>query len=334
MHSGGQQFDPAILHHLQENQMDIIIYQNNTGSAPAIHWWLSQELNIGPELYAFNDGYCRPRGHHVGGVVIEDSQSPFHEKHRKSINLLESAIDETSKETQNVVVDGKLVKNNKPIQDGTINVTRPFIKDKSKFDYFVWSNYGGNLVNPETIIQADKTLLVDNSVEEQMFFYISQYAFAWIETPDDINEQTESWIQEHTIENWKEVWYKKHHDNMLSKWKDGDLKYMWQLNFAHNDLRNALENGKEDIEFINADDHQRLFQVKNQKEDFTETLFSYTNKEVDHIIVGDDWFTKTEDIMAYLGIVNSFRLKKYLIDYIKVYKQKKQLYTETFSKYL
>ncbi len=314
--------------------MDIIIYQNNTGSAPAIHWWLSQELNIGPELYAFNDGYCRPRGHHVGGVVIEDSQSPFHEKHRKSINLLESVISETSNKTQNVVVDGKLVKNNKPIQDGTINVTRPFIKDKSKFDYFVWSNYGGNLVNPETIIQADKTLLVDNSVEEQMFFYISQYAFAWIETPDDINEQTESWIQEHTIENWKEVWYKKHHDNMLSKWKDGDLKYMWQLNFAHNDLRTALENGKEDIEFINADDHQRLFQVKNQKEDFTETLFSYTNKEVDHIIVGDDWFTKTEDIMAYLGIVNSFRLKKYLIDYIKVYKQKKQLYTETFSKYL
>ena len=55
---------------------------------------------------------------------------------------------------------------------------------------------------------------------------------------------------------------------------------------------------------------------------------------MDHIVVGDDWFTKTEDIMAYLGIVNSFRLKKYLIDYIKVYKQKKQLYTETFSKYL
>ena len=315
--------------------MDIIIYQNNTGSAPAIHWWLSQELNIGPELYAFNDGYCRPRGHHVGGVVIEDSQSPFHEKHRASINLLESAVDKTSNQTQNIVVDGKLVKNSKPIQDGTINVTKPFIKDKSKFDYFVWSNYGGNLVNPETIIQADKTLLVDNSVEEQMFFYISQYAFAWIETPDDIIEQTESWVQEHTsVENWKEAWYKKHHDNMLQKWKDGDLKYMWQLNFAHNDLRTALEKGNDDIEFIDADDHQRLFEVKNQEEDFSETLFSYTNKEVDHIVVGDDWFTKTEDIMTYLGIVNSFRLKKYLIDYIKVYKQKKQLYTETFSKYL
>ena len=191
------------------------------------------------------------------------------------------------------------------------------------------------MLNPETIIKADKTLLVDNSVEEQMFFYISQYAFAWIETPDDIIEQTESWIQEHpSIQNWKEIWYEKYHKDMLQKWKDGDLKYMWQLNFAHNDLRNSIENGKDNIEFIDAEDHQRLFQVKNQKEDFTETLFSYTNKEVDHIVVGDDWFTKTEDIMAYLGIVNSFRLKKFLIDYIKVYKQKKQLYTETFSKYL
>jgi hypothetical protein len=314
--------------------MDIIIYQNNTGSAPAIHWWLSQELNIGPELYAFNDGYCRPRGHHVGGVVIEDSQSPYHEKHRQSINLLESQNEESKHETQHLVVDGKLVKPETK-QQGTINVTRPFIKDKGKFDYFVWSNYGGNLLNPETIIQADKTLLVDNSVQEQMFFYISQYAFAWIETPDDIIEQTESWINEHTsIENWKEVWYKKYHDSMLQKWKDGDLKYMWQLNFAHNDLRNALEDGKDDIEFIDADDHARLFEVKKQEEDFSETLFSYTNKEVDHIVVGDDWFTKTEEIMAYLGIVNSFRLKKFLIDYIKVYKQKKQLYTDTFSKYL
>ena len=83
--------------------MDIIIYQNNTGSAPAIHWWLSQELNIGPELYAFNDGYCRPRGHHVGGVVIEDSQSPYHEKHRQSINLLESQVQQNKNETQHFV---------------------------------------------------------------------------------------------------------------------------------------------------------------------------------------------------------------------------------------
>jgi hypothetical protein len=247
------------------SNMDIIVYQNNTGSAPAIHWWLSQELNIGPELYAFNDGYCRPRGHHVGGVVIEDSQSPFHEKHRESINLLEEQTKESNQETQHLVVNGKLIKPEIK-QQGTIDVTRPFIKDKSKFDYFVWSNYGGNLINPETIIKADKTLLVDNSVEEQLFFYISQYAFAWIETPDDIVEQTESWITEHpSVENWKELWYKKHHNNILAKWKDGDLKYMWQLNFAHNDLRTALENGNDNIEFINADDHQRLFEVKKSK---------------------------------------------------------------------
>ena len=89
--------------------MDIIIYQNNTGSAPAIHWWLSQELNIGPELYAFKDGYCRPEDT-VGGVVIEDGKSPYHEKHRKSIEFLELPGEDNKNETQHFVVDGKLVK--------------------------------------------------------------------------------------------------------------------------------------------------------------------------------------------------------------------------------
>ena len=65
---------------------------------------------------------------------------------------------------------------------------------------------------------------------------------------------------------------------MLQKWKDGDLKYMWQLNFAHNDLRTALENGKDDIEFIDADD-SRLFEVKNKKK-ILETLFHIQTKKL------------------------------------------------------
>ena len=36
---------------------------------------VTQELNIGPELYAFKDGYCRPEDTRVGGVVIEDGKS-------------------------------------------------------------------------------------------------------------------------------------------------------------------------------------------------------------------------------------------------------------------
>ena len=113
-----------------------------------------------------------------------------------------------------------------------------------------------------------------------------------------------------SVENWKEIWYKKHYDSMLQKWKDGDLKYMWQLNFAHNDLRTALENGKDDIKFIDAEDYARLFEVKTKKKTSRNT-FPYANNEVDLIVVGDDWFTKTEQIMEYLGIVNPFRLKKF-----------------------
>ena len=66
--------------------MDIAIYQNDTGSAPAIHWWLSQETNIGPEVYDFNTGYCTPSGHHVGAIVIENEQSKYHPNCKNSKN--------------------------------------------------------------------------------------------------------------------------------------------------------------------------------------------------------------------------------------------------------
>jgi hypothetical protein len=295
--------------------MDICIYQNNTGSAPAIHWWLSQELNIGPELYGFNTGYCSPSGHHVGAIVIEDEQFKYHQLHKQSNKLLEESQFWQSK-------------------DGIIDATMPFNDVKKEYDYFVWSNYSGNLSNPDNIIKADKTILVDNSPEEQLFFYITQYAFAWIENVNDITEQTESWAKEHSIENWKEVWDSKYAKNFEQAFIDGKLKYMWQLNFAHHDLADQILKGKDDIALIDADDHARVFEVKKQQEDFTDTLFSYANNEVSHIIVGDDWFNNTDEIFDYTGILSSFRLKKYLTDYTSLYERKKKLYLDTFSKYL
>jgi len=289
--------------------MDISVYQNNTGSAPAIHWWLSQEINIGPELYDFNTGYCRPSGHHVGAIVIENEQSKYHQLHKQSIKLLE---DSTS----------------------IIDVMAPFNDVKEEFDYFVWSNYSSNLLNPDNIIKADKTILVDNSSSEQLFFYISQYAFAWLESVDDIVQQTKSWANEHNIENWEDVWNEKYHNDFVQAFKDNKLKYMWQLNFAHHDLMDQLQKGKDDITLVDADDHARLFEVKKQKEDFTDTLFSYANNEVSHIVVGDDWFNDSERIIDYTEIIGSFRLKKFLMDYTNLYKRKKQLYLDTFSKYL
>ena len=109
---------------------------------------------------------------------------------------------------------------------------------------------------------------------------------------------------------------------------------MWQLNFAHHDLADQILKGKDDIALIDADDHARVFEVKKQQEDFTDTLFSYANNEVSHIIVGDDWFNNTDEIFDYTGILSSFRLKKYLTDYTSLYERKKKLYLDTFSKYL
>ena len=288
--------------------MDISIYQNNTGSAPAIHWWLSQESDIGPELYDFNTGYCTPSGHHVGAIVIENEQAKHHKLHTQSIQLL----DEPSKTV--------------------IDVMSSFDDVRDENEHLVWSNYSSNLRNPDNIIKADKTILVDNSLEEQLFFYISQYAFAWLESQSDIEQQTTNWANEHNIENWKEVWDGKYAKNFEQAFVDGKLKYMWQLNFAHHDLMDQLTKGKEDIKLVDADDHARLF--NKQEEDFTDTLFAYANAEADYLVVGDDWFEEYESIIDYLGINSSFRLKKFRIDYMKLYKRKKQLYQSTFAKYL
>ena len=288
--------------------MDIAIYQNDTGSAPAIHWWLSQETNIGPEVYDFNTGYCTPSGHHVGAIVIENEQSKHHNLHTQSIQLLDNST------------------------NGIIDVMSPFDDIRKDYEHLVWSNYSSNLSNPDNIIKADKTILVDNSPEEQLFFYISQYAFSWLESIEDIAQQTNNWANEHNIENWKEVWDSKYAKNFEQAFIDGKLKYMWQLNFAHHDLMDQLAKGNDDITLVDADDHARLFD--KQKEDFTDTLFAYANSEADHLIVGDDWFENYESIIDYLEIESSFRLKKFRIDYMKLYKRKKQLYIDTFSKYL
>ena len=293
--------------------MDISIYQSNIGSAPAIHWWLSKELNIGPELYDFNTGYCTSKGNHIGAIVIENEEAKYHKLHKESMLLLDYPANSA----------------------GVVDVMAPFNDVKKENDYFLWSNYSGNLVNPETIIQADKTIIVDNSPEEQLFFYISQYAFAWIDSEEDIIQQTEAWAVEHNIENWKEVWYNKYHANFLQAFRDGKLNYMWQLNFAHHDLMEQLQKGKDDITLSDIEDHSRLFEIKTPKEDSTaDTVFEYTNREIDHLVVDDNWFNHYEEMLSYTGILSSFRLKKYIIDYIKLYKRKKDLYNDRFKKYL
>ena len=306
-------FDPGYLHQIGQ-LMKLAIYQNNLGSASGIHWWLSQEMNIGPEVYSFTDGYLRPQHNHIGGIVIEDGNHPLHKQFNDSFEELDKT------------------------EYGTVD---PFAKleDVIKdFDTAIWSNYSGNLANPDNIIKADKTILVDNTIEEQLFFYITNYAFAWIETADDVTEQSESWANEHShIEGWKEEWFGKYHKEYLKAWEDGKLKYMWQLNFAHHDLADNLNKYDNNVILGEPEDHERLFLQKRQEltEAYSQdTQFSYANNEVDHIVVDDNWYTSPTVITDYLGIMSSFRLKKFLLDYVKMYKRKKGLYNTQFIKYL
>ena len=100
------------------------------------------------------------------------------------------------------------------------------------------------------------------------------------------------------------MWNEKYSEKFKQAFTDGKLKYMWQLNFAHHDLADALSKGNNDIELIDADDHTRLFETKRQQlEDSIETIFTYANPETSHMIVGDDWFDQTLEILEYLEIM-------------------------------
>ena len=301
--------------------MKTVIYQNNLGSASGIHWWLANETNVGPQLYSFTDAYLRPAGDHVGGIVIEDSSAELHSTHKESLLILDTTT-----------------------ATGELDVLAPFtnVADTNhteKHDMFLWSNFGGNLLDTTQVIKADKTILVDNTPEEQLFCYISQYACSWIDSIEDLDEQTTEWVNDHPESSiFNDIWLNKHKEVFHKAFTDGTLKYMWQLNFAHHDLANNLKSGGTDTQIPDADDHGRLFEVKRNdiaEQSMTDTLFEYSNREIDHIVVGDDWFKdKGDSILSYLDMLNTFRLKKFYLDYHKMYMRKKVLYEDKFSKHL
>lgn len=298
--------------------MKVAIYQNDNGSAPAIHWWLSQELNIGPKLYEFDNGFCRPDGNHVGAVVIEDTSSQYHEEHLKSLAALSSPAN----------------------AHGIVDVFSLF-KNINEFDTLLWSNYFENLHNIETVISADKTILVDNSPEEVLFFYITQYAFSKMTNNRSVDHHSEIWWNDHRAglkdNDWNEIWYKEFHNKCKEAYDDGSLQYMWQLNFMHSDLKDYLDGKKDfnEIKIYDVNDVERLFAEKKQAfESINDTIFHYANNEVDHLVVGDNWFEDPKTITDYIDSVPSFRLKKFLAQYKMKYQQKKDLYTEKFAKYI
>jgi hypothetical protein len=311
--------------------MNIAIYQTVNAHAPAIHWWLAQDKRFGPQLYERLDPVCN--GDQIGSIVQEIrgadvTDHKIYDAHQESLRELEN------KKDVNGIVDctSAYFDANKGFWG---NGEDPIVG----YEYPVWSNYFGCTKNTQAVPLCDKLLFAQSTVEQSAMFYITQYAFNKI-TINDIDDHSKIWWEDHmlmggeVIGNWKEIWYKDYHNKCIDDFHNNKLQYMWQLNFAHWDLFNSLENsdGKFDLDYS----PKRLFEEKHNTDDIEAqdvSIKSMKENNVDHLLVDIEWFNNTDVILDYLSIKNSKALDDAALLYKERYKVVCKAYEELSNKY-
>lgn len=289
----------------------IAIYGDKNGTQDSIAWWLCEEPDVGPQIYnapwrsgniqaEFNDPML--------GTLVEDCRT--YEDHDETMRLMEN-------------ISGDFL--------------APWRQHCEWHPTLIWSNYFGALYDPKQKIMATKLILCNESHEEDCFHYIISHAFKLL-SRSKVEDDTEVWWRDHVyvdgkdIGDWKNVWYNKYHNEMLKAFDNGELKYMWQLNFAHWDLFHALQQGHDNIILESHDNYTRLFKEKleNDFDGISQTIKNNTG-----LVVEDpNWFTQADQILDYLELSWTDSLRKNLNDYIEVYKRKRMWYNEKFKMYL
>ena len=310
--------------------MNIGIYQTVNAHAPAIHWWLAHERQFGPQLYyGLNPVH---KDEHIGSIVQEirdEGIDPvLYDTHQESLREMEN------KQAINNIVDCTSVYFDS--QKGLWgNEEDPIVG----YAYPVWSNYFGSTISPQAVPLADKLIFAAATVKESAMFYITQYAFNNIKDEKSVTDHSKIWWEDHmlmggnNIGKWKEVWYRDYHDQCIQDATDGKLKYMWQLNFAHWDLFEALQgNGKFKLDYSPT----RLFKDKHKQDDLkaqNNTIKSMVDNNVDHLVIGPDWFKHTDTILDYLGLSNSETLIQTALLYGERYTEVINAYEKIYNKY-
>ena len=300
--------------------MNIGIFQTVNAHAPAIHWWLAHDPRFGPQLYEGTSP--RPNKLAIGNIVQElrnDEQTQeineeLYDVHQESLREMENKRES--------------------LENGILRIdcTSEYFKFNKDFKYPVWSNYFGNCYSPEYAPLVDKLIFTHATTEQSAMFYITQYAFNTLSIVE-LTNHCKIWWEDHmlmggdTIGKWKELWYRDYHDQCIADLESGKLQYMWQLNFAHWDLFNALnENSKFDLDYS----FYRLFEEKHNPDDFhgqNDTLGYIKENNIDHLVVDVEWFKNTDVILDYLGVSNS----QVLTDTAKLYGERYKTVVEAYD---
>ena len=294
--------------------MIIAIYGDKNGTQDSIAWWLCEETGIGPQIYnaPWQSGNIQAEfDYPMLGTLVEDCRN--YPEHDETLRLMEN-------------VPGDFLE--------------PWRRFTEWYPKLVWSNYFGCLCEPTENISADKLILCDESVEEDCFHYIISHAFKRLSLKK-VHDDSEVWWRDHVyvggedLGGWREIWYKRYHDQCIRDWHDGKLKYMWQLNFMHWDLYHAIRDNTDtrNIQLPDSRDYTRLFAEK------LDTTGPDSIKETircnDGIVVQDPtWWDQADEILNYLEISWTPSLRKNLSEYTDMYKRKRDWYEQVFANYL
>lgn len=324
------------------------IYGNKNGTQDSIAWLLSEEPNIGPQIYnaPWKTGTQMNKFEDpILGAMVEDRRSNklvIVDPSTSSYNDVESSgiVYETHIETM------RHMENDNENASGRVNFVDPFRIYEKDFQILVWSNYFGATKSSQSIITSDKLILCNATLLEDCFHYVISHAFKMI-NHKKIDDQSEVWWQDHVyldgleIGLWKDIWYNTYQDKMHKEFDTGTLKYMWQINFLHWDLYHALKNkdcDPHELKLLHFDDFDRLFEDKLVNENHNEmknTIQAHRDKNIDHIVVEDpNWWTQIDLILDYLNINKSTSLTKNLESYVNTYSQKREWFDNRFSKYI
>ena len=307
--------------------MNIGIYQTVNSHAPAIHWWLAHDPRFGPQLYEGKNPCFI--GKHIGSLVEEIRGNPV----TKEIDQ------DMDPELYDIHQESLREMENKDAINNQVDCTSAYFEFNKQFQYPVWSNYFGSTFYIKNRIKCDKLIFAESTTEQSAFFYITQYAFNKIDVAQ-VNDHSEIWWKDHMlmggndIGRWKEVWYKDYHNQCIADCHSGKLQYMWQLNFAHWDLFEALNKGSSTFKLDYS--VYRLFEKKLNPSDIEgqqSSIRSLKENNADHLLVDIEWFNNTDIILDYLGISNSAELIKAAEIYSTRYYSALKEYERIYNKY-
>ena len=333
---------------MSDNRIAIYSCISGTTSASAIHHFLtkSNQTSVGPSVYL--DMLTTPdnleKYKSDPDKFIIQAQEYFASDSPVTQIILEDRSEYNSDDKSSIYhyhqESLRKMANDKSIDNVSYCTTDYYDRFLPEYDKVVWSKYYGGFKDSVSYLDCDRLIFVESSIDEELYDYITGPALRRLDE-EKIHYDSELWWKDHVYNNnvdvgkWREVWYNDYHEQCILDYHAGKLKYMWQLNFAHWDVWQAINNNVPKIELNYS--HSRLFQNKKQsgltistKQKRFVKLFEENN--FDYKLIPQDWYNYLNEISKYTGI----EITQEMLDWLELYRAfntaKRMYYMKTYWK--